>query len=79
MLEKSTWYFVQLDTFLISNVELRSKNVEVGIPVLTPILLLKDLGTLYLVLRTIKSNVLPLSLLGTSYIVLGTSYNLILF
>jgi hypothetical protein len=61
-----TWYFVQwnevllLDTnylilFLISNDELRSKNEEVGICVLTQMTLLKVLGTLYLVLCTMKS------------------------
>jgi hypothetical protein len=61
-----TWYFVQwnevllLDTnylilFLISNDELRSKNEEVGICGLTQMALLKVLGTLYLVLCTMKS------------------------
>jgi len=37
--------------FLISNAELRSKNEEVGICVLTQMTLLKVLGTWYLVLR----------------------------
>ncbi len=35
------------DTFSMSNAQPRSKNVEVGIRVLTQIVLLKDLGTWY--------------------------------
>jgi hypothetical protein len=64
-----TWYMVLrtsynevllLDTdylllFLISNAELRFKNEEVGICVPTQMELWKLLGTLYLVLRTMKS------------------------
>ncbi len=51
------------DTFSISNAQRRSKNVEVGIRVLTQIVLLKDLGTWYFVLRTKKGLLVRAALL----------------
>ena len=48
---EGTWYLVLCTLYnevLISNAELRLKNKEVGICMLTPMELLKLLGTLYL-------------------------------